>query len=92
MSKKEKLIKRLKTIPNDFTFEEATALLKSYGYELYTKGKTSGSRVLFYRSNDKRKIMLHKPHPKSIMKEYSVRDLLETLIFNGDIEEDENHE
>ena len=62
MGKKEKLIKRLKSRPKDFEFEEAETLLKSLGFSISNKGKTSGSRVRFYKGNFS--IDLHKPHPQ----------------------------
>ena len=40
MSQKEKLIKRLKNKPRDFTFEEAERLLGYFGYERFDKGRT----------------------------------------------------
>jgi len=43
---KEKLIKRLKTKPRDFTFDEAETLLGYLTYSRSNKGKTSGSRVM----------------------------------------------
>jgi hypothetical protein len=47
MSKKDKLIKRLKSKPRDFTFDEAEALLLTLGFRKSNKGKTSGSKVIF---------------------------------------------
>jgi len=47
MNKKEKLIKRFRTLPKDFTFEEVEALFNCYGFILENKGATSGSRVKF---------------------------------------------
>ena len=85
MSKEEKMILRIKSCPSDYTYSEAIALTSRFGYKEYTKGSTSGSRVVLYRESDKRKILLHKPHPGNIMKEYAVRQLLEHLIENGDI-------
>lgn len=63
MSTKKKLIKRFKSLPCDFTFEETIRLLGCFGYKLSNKGPTSGSRVEF--SNGKNKITLHKPHPNN---------------------------
>ena len=39
MGQKEKLIKKLKTKPKDFTFDEAESLLKYLGYSRLTKEK-----------------------------------------------------
>ncbi len=85
MSKEEKLIERLKSLPLDFTFSEARTILTRLGYEEKQKGKTSGSRLMFIRQKDNHKILLHKPHPGDIMKLYSVKDLLNSLKGNGDI-------
>ena len=69
MGTKEKLVNRLKSQPKDFTFEEAERLLTLFWYV-----KTS-----------KRKILLHKPHPGNSLKTYALKDIIETLIRNGNI-------
>ena len=84
MGTKEKLVNRLKSQPKDFTFEEAERLLTLFGYVKTSKGKTSGSRVMFI-DEQKRKILLHKPHPGNIIKTYALKDIIETLIRNGNI-------
>ena len=84
MGTKEKLIERIKQQPLDFTFREAKRLLSLLGYDLSHKGKTSGSRIIFYK-NGKAPIMLHKPHPGNELKHYAVKQLLETLLDNGDL-------
>ncbi len=88
MSSSEKLILRFKCIPSDFTFDEAEKLMRYFGFELDTKGKTSGSRVLFYRQSDLRKIMLHKPHNPPVLRKSAVKQIYQFLIDTGDIEED----
>ena len=85
MSKEEKMIQRLRSVPKDYTYSEAIALAARFGYEEQNKGSTSGSRVLLYRPADHRKILLHKPHPGDIMKQYAVRQFYEKLTENGDI-------
>ena len=82
MGKKEKLIKRLKSKPKDFTFEEAENLLKYLEYKRSDKGKTSGSRVIFKKSKHEA-ILLHKPHPRKELLDYQVKQLLETLEKEG---------
>jgi hypothetical protein len=84
MGTKEKLVDRLKSQPKDFTFEEAERLLTLFGYTKSNKGKTSGSRVMFI-DEQKRKILLHKPHPGNILKTYALKDIIEKLIRNGNI-------
>lgn len=63
MGQKEKLIKKLKSRPKDFTFDEAEALLRYFTYSRSNKGRTSGSRVMFV-SDEYAPILLHKPHPR----------------------------
>lgn len=72
MSTKDKVIARFKTIPSDFTFSELETMLKHLGYERNDKGKTSGSRVVFKDANGS-PIMLHKPHPGNVVKQYALR-------------------
>lgn len=85
--KNEKRIARLLSCPADFTFAEATSLLEGFGFKKYNKGSTSGSRVMFYRREDGRKILLHKPHPGDIMSQAAVRDVIRVLKESGDIDE-----
>ncbi len=74
MGTKEKLIARFVSIPNDFTWEEMKRLLISLGYSLNNKGKTSGSRLIF-KGEGLKPIMLHKPHPGNIIKEYVIKQV-----------------
>lgn len=77
MSKKEKLIARLLSRPKDFTYDEARTLLCALGFEENNKGRTSGSRVAYFRDRDA--IILHKPHPSGVLKPYQVKQIIETL-------------
>lgn len=86
MSQLDKLKIRLKSIPKDFTYTEARSLLISLGFIEFKKGKTSGSRVKFYRSVDNKMIMLHKPHPGDVIKTYAVKEIVQFLIEIGEIE------
>ncbi len=81
MSKKEKLIARLKSRPNDFTFEEAQTLLGLLGFEMSNKGRTSGSRVMFVKGDTP--IILHKPHPRKELLEYQIKSIIEVLTEEG---------
>ena len=82
MGKKDKLIRRLKSKPKDFTFDEAETLLNYLSYSRFDKGRTSGSRVVF-KSENRAPIMLHKPHPRKELLEYQVKQLIETLEQEG---------
>jgi len=78
MSKKEKLIERFLLGPKDFHYDEAVKLLGHFGFTEVKKGKTSGSRVKF-ENEDGVPIMLHKPHPTGIMKQYQLKQIREIL-------------
>lgn len=82
MSKREKLLRRLLSVPKDFTFNEAVTLLRQLGYDLDNKGKTSGSAVSFV-NNQKHTMTIHKPHPGNILKTYQVKHIIEELKTTG---------
>ncbi|MBQ9014508.1 MAG: type II toxin-antitoxin system HicA family toxin [Firmicutes bacterium] len=86
MTRKEKRIHKLLNRECEITFSEVQVLLEDFGYELQNKGKTSGSRVIFRRSVDGAKILLHRPHPEDILKPYARRQLIEVLKQRGDIQ------
>ncbi len=74
MSTKDKLIQRFLTLPKDFTYEEVVRLFAIFGFEEFSKGNTSGSRVQFYR-NEGQSYIMHKPHPSSIIKPTALKQL-----------------
>ena len=81
MSKKEKLIRRLKLKPRDFTYKEVKSLLKLFGYIELSTGRTSGSRVSFERN--KKIIRIHRPHPHNELLAYQVNYLIDKLEQEG---------
>lgn len=81
MGKIEKLIKKLKSHPKDFTFEEMETLLTALGFVCFNKGKTSGSRVMFRK--DGIPIILHKPHPRKELLDYQVKQIVSVLSKEG---------
>lgn len=85
MSKFDKAKERIKLKPKDYTYTEAKSLLSQMGFVEYQKGKTSGSRVKFFRKEDQKIILLHKPHPDDVMKSGAVRDLLQYLSDLGEL-------
>lgn len=85
MSKSEKAKERIRLKPKDYTYTEAKALLVQLGFAEYNKGKTSGSRVKFFRKEDQKVIMLHKPHPGDVMKLGAVKELLDFLLDLGEL-------
>lgn len=90
MNKKEKLLKRFRSLPRDFTFEEMAMLFKGCGFELSNKGATSGSRVEFFNEHDGKSYIMHKPHPTNIVKGYVMRQVFTYLMSNGYLAEKED--
>ena len=82
MSQKEKLIRRLKTKPKDFNFNEISVLLGYFSYECFNKGKTSGSRIIFV-SKEHHSITLHKPHSRKELLTYQIKQIIEMLEQEG---------
>ena len=85
MSKLEKAKERIRSKPKDYTYNEAKYLLSQLGFKEYNKGKTSGSRVKFYRKEDQKVILLHKPHPGNIMPVGATVDLADFLFDLGEL-------
>jgi len=82
MGQKEKLIARLRSRPRDLTFGEVETLLGFFSYKLDNKGRSSGSRVMFV-SDVHPPILLHRPHPGSVLKTYQVRQLADLFEKEG---------
>lgn len=77
LSKLNKLRGRFYSIPKDLTWDELSNVLNSYGYIELKTGKTGGSRRKFVKGNHI--ISLHKPHPGNIVKQYAIKQVIETL-------------
>lgn len=85
MSKKDKLIQKLKSNPRDFTFDELSVLLSFFDYSQDNVGKTSGSAVRFINAKTKHIIRIHKPHPSPVLKAYVIRLIIDELKKVGAI-------
>jgi hypothetical protein len=73
MSKKEKLIEKLKS-DSSFTWPELLSLMKMLDFKLI-EGR--GSRVKFERKG--MTIAMHKPHPESEIKDYVRKEIVKRL-------------
>ena len=82
MTKRDKLLERLRARPSDFTFDELVSLMGQFGYVPLSSGKTGGSRVAFANAEGDY-IRLHKPHPRKILKRYQIEDLIDALEERG---------
>ena len=78
MTKREKLLDRFLLKPKDFTWSELCKVLNGFGYEQISAGKTGGSRARFVNENYP-PIILHKPHPKPVLKRYQLEDIINLL-------------
>ena len=87
MSTKDKLIERFQKQPKDFTWQELVRLFGIFGYSINNKGKTSGSRVMFETEDET--YIVHRPHPSNIIKEYSMKQILDYLIEKKLIKKEE---
>lgn len=84
MTQKDKRIERLLSKPKDYRFDELRTLLKGLGYTEYSKGNTSGSRVMFAKDGDA-PILLHAPHHPPYLKTYMINMIIDYLRERGDI-------
>lgn len=78
MSKREKLIQRFLLLPRDFTWQELVTLLEGFGYKQAVGGKSGGSRVKFLHEG-RPPIILHRPHPTSVLKRYQMEQIMMAL-------------
>lgn len=84
VSKYDRIIRKLNNESGNLTFNELNSLLAHLGYEPDNKGRTSGSRIQFYKSNSQ-SITLHKPHPRKTLLNYQIKQITATLKKNGDL-------
>ncbi len=56
-------------------------LFSIFGFTVDSKGKTSGSRVMFVNGN--KEYPMHKPHPSNNIKAYLMRQVLGYFVDNN---------
>lgn len=83
MAKKDKLLAKLLTRPNDFTWDETVSLTRACGFRLH---KNSGASRMFVHEETRTKIRLHEPHPQNTLLPYMVDLVIEGLRAAGEIE------
>ncbi|WP_404818017.1 type II toxin-antitoxin system HicA family toxin [Reichenbachiella ulvae] len=79
MSRKDKLLDRLKRKDKSFSWSDLVTLLSGFGYEVF---RGSGSRRKFVNPTSKSIISLHEPHPQKTLKPYMMKIVLEHLREN----------
>ncbi|MCF7530264.1 type II toxin-antitoxin system HicA family toxin [Neisseria lisongii] len=82
MSKAEKLLARLCSVPKDFTWSELVAVMEKNGFTLHTG---SGSGRKFIHETQQITVAMHEPHPGNIVKPYALRLAIDGLKQTGAI-------
>lgn len=88
MSRKDKLLNKLKKCPKDFTWDELCTLLGQYGYHIEKK-RGKGSHTIF-KDELNRQIRTPRPQPQNIIKPHYLKIIYQTLIDNGNITNENN--
>lgn len=76
MSKSDKLLLRLRSVPADFTWSELVTALRGLGFRDISD-KPGSYRT--FANVAGRKIFLHEPHPSNILKKYALRKVIAAL-------------
>jgi hypothetical protein len=84
VSRKDKLIEKLKSRPKSFTWNEATALMSACGFRLLN-ARGGGSGRMFVNETTRQKVRLHEPHPQNTLLPYMVEALIQALKDAGEI-------
>lgn len=87
MARIETLLGKLcaKPTPANFRFFDLERIMAYFGYVKSNKGATSGSRVMFYHTETKAVLLLHKPHPGDEMAKAAVDSVVKFLKERGHI-------
>ncbi len=83
MTRVERLAEQLMACPRTFRFDDAVRVMAWYGFALDEKGRTSGSRIRFYREHDGRMLIMHAPHPGNELRAAAVRNMVMFLREAG---------
>jgi hypothetical protein len=86
MSKTDKLLSRLLSVPADLTWLELLTLLHRFGFHENTD-KGGSFRTLVDAQG--RKIFLHEPHPRNLVKKYAIRKVINSLVEFGLVNEND---
>jgi len=80
VSRQEKALKRIASLPKDFTWPELLSLMTSLDIELMAG---SGSARKFRNPVSGQQFAIHQPHPSNILKRYQVHGAVEFLLQEG---------
>jgi hypothetical protein len=82
MTRRDKLIARLRARPKDFTWDELVRSLTALGYSEAKTGRTGGSRRRFVHPTTP-VIAMYKPHPGNVVRMYVIDEVLRLLTEEG---------
>ena len=82
MAKQKTPLERLctKPVPTDFTWKELCELMSGFGYAVKNG---EGSRRKFVHREKGLILSCHEPHPRPLVKQYLIRQIVEHLRDNG---------
>lgn len=82
MSKTDKQLQRLLTLPKDFLWSELVAVMQKHRFEL--RQGSGSSRKLIHR---KTQVVchLHEPHPNKTMRLYALKIAINALKQSGEL-------
>ena len=82
MSKTDKQLQRLLTLPKDFSWEQLVAVMQKHHFEL--RSGSGSSRKLIHKTTQT-VCHLHEPHPNNIMKPYALKIAINALKQSGEL-------
>lgn len=87
VSKKQKLLFKLRSRPKDMTWDEAKTLLSKCGFEDVSSG--GGAGRMFVHAKTRIKLRLHEPHPNNTLLPYMVKELFNALNDAGELSDED---
>lgn len=86
MSKKTKLLNKLRAIPRptDFPWDDLVTLMRGHGF---TESCDGGSHYSFQHEDTGFTFTASKTHPSGVLKTYQIKDALNALLQVGAIED-----
>lgn len=82
MSKTDKQLLRLLSMPKDFSWAELVVVMQKHHFELHSG---SGSGRKFFHAKTQTVFFLHEPHPEKIVKRYALKIAITALKNAGEI-------
>lgn len=88
MAKREKLVDRLLSVPENLAWDELITILSYLGFKEAKKGKTGGLRRKFIDAKNNIVSFSHNLDLGKIVREYAISQLIEYLKEKGKIKDE----